>query len=102
MTKAQAAEARRTTYEIDFEGHTYEIDPLRMTWETLEKDAGGDHAGMVRDLLGEEQWAAFTERHPNPMVLDDDGDFVSIATSMRVFILAGMSTLGNSGASSSS
>lgn len=98
MTAAQKAEATSATFEVDYLGEQYTIDPLKMTWDTLEEDAAGNYARVVSDLLGDEQWALFKERH-QPMRVDDDGELVATVGELRILILTAM---GNPKASSSS
>lgn len=99
MTEAQKAEARATTIPVEFEGHTYQVDPTDLTWAALEADRRGDASVVIRTWLGEEQWATFTERHPRPLTRNKDGVLLNVSTGMRLAILA---ALGNSEASSPS
>jgi hypothetical protein len=99
MTEAQKAEATATTVDFEFRGDTYTAHPLNLTWETLEQDAAGNYTAACRDVLGEEQWAAFTSRHPHPLELDDDGELFNVAFALRAEVMA---ALGNLGASSGS
>lgn len=98
MTELQEAEATTTTVPVTFRGETYDVDVMRMGWDTLDADQRGDHTLVVRTMLGDEQWAKFTATHPQPLVIED-GDLVNIASSMRAAILE---ALGNLNASSDS
>lgn len=99
MTNLQHAEATGTSTTLEFRGHTYELDLMRMSWDTLDADRTGDFTTMVRDMLGDEQFATFKERNPRPLEVNGDGELVNVAVEMRTAILA---ALGNLNASSSS
>lgn len=96
MTKAQKAEATNTTIEFEFRGDTYTIDPLRVTWEAMDREAAGDLMAVTRELLGDEQWAQFATENPHPLEVNDDGVLVSISSELREAVLT---ALGNFGAS---
>lgn len=99
MSDAQEAEATAGLISVEFRGDTYEVDPTRMTWDTLKADEVGRFSTVVEELLGPEEFARFTTSNPKPLVRDDDGGYVSIAALMRGEIIT---ALGNSAASSGS
>lgn len=98
MTDAQKAEALDVKTPVEFNGHTYHVDPADLTWEALEADAAGNYSLVIKAWLGDDQWETFKTLNPHPLYRED-GILKNTSMGMRAAIMV---ALGNSPASSGS
>lgn len=70
MSEAQKAAATGGVVKFTYEEHEYTIDPDALTLDVAEHAEGGRVATATRLMLGDEQYAAYKERHPKLLDLD--------------------------------
>lgn len=63
-TVPMKAEATGKSLQVEYEGHTYDLDFSEMSIQMLEDWEDGKALSVVRALFGPEQWATFKQRNP--------------------------------------